>query len=466
MKTRKISVILLLVITLLLSLPGISVAAPLGTAFTYQGRLIDSNSVAEGLYDFQFSLHDANTAGSQVGSNVNKPDIDVIDGYFSVELDFSSVFNGDARWLNIGVRPGVQNDPCAYTPLVPRQEVTPAPYALYAASGTPGPKGDTGDTGPQGPMGPEGPAGDAAFSIEDFVALGQFDRFGKPEGIGTISIGDVSPEEEGVFGIRFGISALAPDPRSPSEAVDEVELILEGGSPLLLSMIEDMNVAHTYPDVLVTLGKLGGEPYLNSIILNMRDVTVNSVDFFGYERSSNYQSLAYVSLSIQGDFMLDIVSDDQIGYDVHTGLIAGPDCETEVFNVYPHNVTGVSPPYIPLTDYDVQISPHPREGAPCISTITTKTESYQGTACIWTNCLSLSSIDTVWVRLYSPDGLSLDTSFQISQAFPQRVKIYSINESDNNDPVQMEITYSMNQVVIHDNDQGNQTTVVSCQQKQ
>ena len=125
--------ILLLVITLLLSLPGISVAAPLGTAFTYQGRLIDSNSVADGLYDFQFSLHDANTAGSQVGGDVNEPDVDVIDGYFTVELDFGGgVFDGNAIWLAIGVRPGVENDPCTYAVLLSRKEITPTPYALYA----------------------------------------------------------------------------------------------------------------------------------------------------------------------------------------------------------------------------------------------------------------------------------------------------------------------------------------------
>jgi hypothetical protein len=109
-----------------------------GTAFTYQGHLYDANHIADGLYDFQFKLHDADSGDSQVGSDVNKPDVDVIDGYFTVELDFGSdpiFFNGNARWLEIGVRPGDMNDPNTYTPLSPRQEVTPAPYALYAASG-------------------------------------------------------------------------------------------------------------------------------------------------------------------------------------------------------------------------------------------------------------------------------------------------------------------------------------------
>ncbi len=107
----------------------VAVAMPMGTVFTYQGRLIDTNSAADGLYDFQFKLYDAPDDGIQLDGDVNKPDVDVIDGYFTVELDFGSdVFDGNSVWLEIGVRPGDVND--AYTVLYPRQEVTPTPYAL------------------------------------------------------------------------------------------------------------------------------------------------------------------------------------------------------------------------------------------------------------------------------------------------------------------------------------------------
>ena len=126
---------MVLALFLVVFLTPMSLAAPLGTAITYQGHLYDTNNVADGFYDFQFKLYDANSSGSQQGGDVNIPDLDVIDGYFTVELDFgSSVFDGNSVWLEIGVRPGVQNDPCAYTPLVPRQAITPVPYALYAAS--------------------------------------------------------------------------------------------------------------------------------------------------------------------------------------------------------------------------------------------------------------------------------------------------------------------------------------------
>jgi hypothetical protein len=105
----------------------------MGTAFTYQGRLIDVNEAADGVYDFNFGLYDSASDGNKVGSDVDVGDVDVIEGYFTVALDFgSNVFDGNERWLEIGVRPGWMNDPNVYTELTPRQEVAPAPYALYA----------------------------------------------------------------------------------------------------------------------------------------------------------------------------------------------------------------------------------------------------------------------------------------------------------------------------------------------
>ncbi|HUS72462.1 MAG TPA: hypothetical protein VMY06_05290 [Sedimentisphaerales bacterium] len=108
-------------------------AEPVGTGFTYQGRLIDANSPADGLYDFQFRLYNDPCTGTQQGSTIDINDLDVIDGYFTVELDFGSdVFNGDARWLQIAVMPG--DSMGRMTILSPQQEITPTPYALYARS--------------------------------------------------------------------------------------------------------------------------------------------------------------------------------------------------------------------------------------------------------------------------------------------------------------------------------------------
>ncbi|HEY67233.1 MAG TPA: hypothetical protein G4N97_03055, partial [Thermoflexia bacterium] len=99
-----------------------------GTAFTYQGRLTDGGSPANGHYDFKFQLYDAASDGNPVGSTVAQEDVAVSEGLFTVQLDFGTdAFTGEARWLEIGVRPGSGG---TYTILSPRQPLTPAPYAL------------------------------------------------------------------------------------------------------------------------------------------------------------------------------------------------------------------------------------------------------------------------------------------------------------------------------------------------
>jgi hypothetical protein len=132
MNHTRISKILVLLFAVVLCFGPVGLAGPVGTAFTYQGRLIDANKTADGPYDFQFKLFDANTAGNKLGTDINKPGVDVIDGYFTAELDFGNVFDGDNRWLQIGVRPGALSDPNVYAVLSPRQAIAPTPYALYA----------------------------------------------------------------------------------------------------------------------------------------------------------------------------------------------------------------------------------------------------------------------------------------------------------------------------------------------
>ena len=130
MRTAIITAILVLTLVWLV---GFAEATPMGTVFTYQGRLMDLDQPANGLYDFLFKIYnEPNGVGYNIPSN-NLNDIDVIDGYFTVELDFgSNVFNGNAKWLEVSVRPGDSNDFGDYVALSPRQEVTPTPYALQA----------------------------------------------------------------------------------------------------------------------------------------------------------------------------------------------------------------------------------------------------------------------------------------------------------------------------------------------
>lgn len=107
----------------------------LGSAFTYQGRLMEGGNPANGLYDFQFELFDSTDV--RIGPVVELPDQSVTDGLFTVQLDFGAVFDGRKLWLQIGVKPGGSADP--YTTFAERQELTAAPYALYALDlGCPG----------------------------------------------------------------------------------------------------------------------------------------------------------------------------------------------------------------------------------------------------------------------------------------------------------------------------------------
>ena len=104
--------------------------ATVGTAFTYQGFLSDGGSPANGDYDFEFRLYDASSAGSLVAGPIPKPDVTVVDGLVSVTLDFGTVYDGTALWLEASVRPGSSTG--SYTALSPLQEITPSPYAMHA----------------------------------------------------------------------------------------------------------------------------------------------------------------------------------------------------------------------------------------------------------------------------------------------------------------------------------------------
>jgi hypothetical protein len=105
--------------------------AALGSGFTYQGRLTDGGGPANGIYDLRFILYDADSGGTQVGATVEKSNIQVQNGLFTTDLDFGAAsFDGNARWLEIAIRPG--DSAGTYTVLSPRQPINPVPYATYA----------------------------------------------------------------------------------------------------------------------------------------------------------------------------------------------------------------------------------------------------------------------------------------------------------------------------------------------
>ena len=126
----KWAVVMLVAVFLLLPSSRVLAADP-GTAFTYQGRLTSGGSDVNQSCDFQFSLYDASSSGSQVGSTLTKSSVSVSDGRFNTSLDFgSSAFTGSAGFLEIAVRCPAASG--SYTTLSPRQELTPTPYAITA----------------------------------------------------------------------------------------------------------------------------------------------------------------------------------------------------------------------------------------------------------------------------------------------------------------------------------------------
>ena len=103
-----------------------------GTAFTYQGRLNAGANAANGIYDLRFAIYDSTNPGALIAGPITNSATGVTNGLFTVTLDFGSgVFNGADRWLDLAVRTNGTSD---FTPLLPRQWVTPAPGAIYAAN--------------------------------------------------------------------------------------------------------------------------------------------------------------------------------------------------------------------------------------------------------------------------------------------------------------------------------------------
>jgi hypothetical protein len=96
------------------------------TVFTYQGRFTDT-TVAQptnGSYAMSYKLFDAVSGGNQVGLTVTLPSVQVVNGIFTVTLDYgAAAFDGAARFLEVTV---------VNTVLSPRQEITNAPYAITA----------------------------------------------------------------------------------------------------------------------------------------------------------------------------------------------------------------------------------------------------------------------------------------------------------------------------------------------
>jgi formylglycine-generating enzyme required for sulfatase activity len=99
-------------------------------AFTYQGRLLEGGTPAQGAHDLRFSLFAGGTGGTPLAASLTNPAVVVGNGVFTTTLDFGvDALSGAGGWLEIAVRPG--NSDGEFTILHPRQKLTPSPYSIF-----------------------------------------------------------------------------------------------------------------------------------------------------------------------------------------------------------------------------------------------------------------------------------------------------------------------------------------------
>ena len=125
------------------------------TAFTYQGQLSNNGGLVSSNtpQSFTFTLFDAESLGSAVLTPKPNPQTlsaTVVDGLFTVDLDFGLAFSGQQYWLEIAVNGQT---------LTPRQRVNTVPVAQWALNSPAGAAGTAGATGAMGATGATGAIG-------------------------------------------------------------------------------------------------------------------------------------------------------------------------------------------------------------------------------------------------------------------------------------------------------------------
>ncbi len=128
MKVRILVPIMLATLVAMASFTPQSFADP-GTTFTYQGQLADGGVPIDSAVDLRFTLYDADTGGTVLGSPITLNNVSYADGVVQEDLDFGAQFDGSPRWLEVELANSTGG---SFTTLTPRVELKPVPYAMYA----------------------------------------------------------------------------------------------------------------------------------------------------------------------------------------------------------------------------------------------------------------------------------------------------------------------------------------------
>ncbi len=224
----------LALVSWLTALSAAQAQGPVSSAFTYQGRLVEAGAPATGLFDLQFRLFTAPTTppGVQVGPTQVFDNVSVTNGLFTISLDFGSQYNGNARWLDIGVHPGGEPVGNPYTLLTPRRELTGTPYAL----------------GIRLPLSESISSASAALSITN-NGTGHAARFDGPDNNGTTAALSVGSGSQTLLLDGNEVDSLNPGGLFINNNTTGNVVVASGGG--------HVGVGNTAPDASLTVGDPG-----------------------------------------------------------------------------------------------------------------------------------------------------------------------------------------------------------------
>ncbi len=108
---------------------SMSFAQSVGSAFSYQGELIDGGSPANGDYNFTVKLYTSETGGTAITDEVYN-DVSVENGLFNLEIDFGDMVYEDSDQYYLEFDVSLTGG--SSTTLTPRSKLLAVPYAVQS----------------------------------------------------------------------------------------------------------------------------------------------------------------------------------------------------------------------------------------------------------------------------------------------------------------------------------------------
>jgi hypothetical protein len=257
------------------------------TAFTYQGQLKRRGVPLNGQIDARFTLWLSPTgdqAGDQIGTPYPVNAIEVVNGLFTVELDFGQdAFNGNARWLQIDLHDR-RDPPGTFVTLSPRQQLTPTPYALQTRGIVVTDDGHVG-IGTKTPSGPltVHAVGTGFVHEGDTIQLAtRLDSSGAS--IGTLSAHPLHLRTQNFDALtidtsrRVGIGTTVPEVKL--HVIGGSDATLSGGGFLQLGNSGGTNVAIDNDEIMARSGQAASTLFINK---DGGDVKFGGAIDIGYE---------------------------------------------------------------------------------------------------------------------------------------------------------------------------------------